>query len=122
MARILFFMYTGHIRVTEVTVCQLLPAATMLQVPNVVDACCVFLERQLDPTNAIGIANFAEQHGCEVLKQKANQFIERNFTKVCLKSLIELFSIITLVLISDLPRGRIFTVVSNTAYLSDQKG
>ncbi|XP_058813598.1 kelch-like ECH-associated protein 1B isoform X2 [Topomyia yanbarensis] len=83
MARILFFMYTGHIRVTEVTVCQLLPAATMFQVPNVVEACCAFLERQLDPTNAIGIANFAEQHGCEILKQKANQFIERNFTKIC---------------------------------------
>lgn len=83
MARILFFIYTGHIRVTEVTVCQLLPAATMFQVPNVVDACCAFLERQLDPTNAIGIASFAEQHGCEVLKLKANQFIERNFTKIC---------------------------------------
>ncbi|XP_052864854.1 kelch-like ECH-associated protein 1B [Anopheles cruzii] len=83
MARILFFMYTGHIRVTELTVCQLLPAATMFQVPNVIDACCEFLERQLDPTNAIGIANFAEQHGCETLRQKANQFIERNFTQIC---------------------------------------
>ncbi|XP_055524636.1 kelch-like ECH-associated protein 1B isoform X2 [Wyeomyia smithii] len=83
MGRILFFMYTGHIRVTEVTVCTLLPAATMFQVPNVIDACCDFLERQLDPTNAIGIATFAEQHGCQALKQKANQFIERNFTKIC---------------------------------------
>lgn len=82
MTRILFFMYTGQIRVTELTVCQLLPAATMFQVPNVIDACCDFLERQLDPTNAIGIANFAEQHGCESLRQKANQFIERNFTQV----------------------------------------
>ncbi|XP_053671665.1 kelch-like ECH-associated protein 1B [Anopheles nili] len=83
MTRILFFMYTGQIRVTELTVCQLLPAATMFQVPNVIDACCDFLERQLDPTNAIGIANFAEQHGCETLRQKANQFIERNFTQIC---------------------------------------
>ncbi|XP_021934021.1 kelch-like ECH-associated protein 1 isoform X3 [Zootermopsis nevadensis] len=32
MARILHFMYTGQIRVTEVTVCQLLPAATMFQI------------------------------------------------------------------------------------------
>lgn len=85
MAKIMYFMYTGHIRVTEVTVCQLLPAATMFQVPNVVEACCAFLERQLDPTNAIGIANFAEQHGCIQLKQKANQFIERHFTQVIRK-------------------------------------
>lgn len=82
MGRMIYFMYTGNIRVTEVTVCQLLPAATMFQVPYVVDACCAFLERQLDPTNAIGISSFAEQHGCESLKQKANQFIERNFTQV----------------------------------------
>lgn len=84
MSRILYFMYTGQIRVTEVTVCQLLPAATMFQVPNVIDACCAFLERQLDPTNAIGIANFAEQHGCVELQKKANVFIERNFTQVSL--------------------------------------
>lgn len=32
MARLIRFMYTGTIRVTENTVCQLLPAATMLQV------------------------------------------------------------------------------------------
>lgn len=82
MARILYFMYTGQIRVTEVTVCQLLPAATMFQVQNVIDACCAFLERQLDPTNAIGIANFAEQHGCIELQKKANHFIERHFTQV----------------------------------------
>jgi kelch-like protein 19 len=83
MARIITFMYTGRIRITEQTVCQLLPAATMFQVPNVIDACCAFLERQLEPSNAIGIANFAEQHGCNVLKQKANQFIERQFTQIC---------------------------------------
>lgn len=33
LARLIHFMYTGRIRVTENTVCQLLPAATMLQVP-----------------------------------------------------------------------------------------
>lgn len=82
MGRIIYFIYTGHIRVTEVTVCQLLPAATMLQVPDVIDACCTFLERQLDPSNAIGIASFAEQHGCKDLNQKANSYIERFFNQV----------------------------------------
>lgn len=32
MAKLMYFMYTGQIRVTEVTVCSLLPAATMFQV------------------------------------------------------------------------------------------
>ncbi|CAH0555051.1 unnamed protein product [Brassicogethes aeneus] len=83
MSRLINFMYTGRIRVTENTVCQLLPAATMLQVPNVIQACCDFLERQLDPSNAIGIASFAEQHGCLELYKKANQYIERHFCQIC---------------------------------------
>uniref|UniRef100_A0A1B0CL03 BTB domain-containing protein n=1 Tax=Lutzomyia longipalpis TaxID=7200 RepID=A0A1B0CL03_LUTLO len=83
MGQMIYFMYTGQIRVTEVTVCQLLPAATMFQVSHVIEACCAFLESQLDPTNAIGISNFAEQHGCDSLKQKAIQFIERHFTQIC---------------------------------------
>ncbi|XP_059048390.1 kelch-like ECH-associated protein 1B isoform X1 [Achroia grisella] len=83
MAWLVYFMYTGKVRITEVTVCQLLPAATMFQISNVIEACCAFLERQLDPSNAIGIANFAEQHGCCELRQKANTFIERHFTQVC---------------------------------------
>ncbi|XP_043483132.1 kelch-like ECH-associated protein 1B [Leptopilina heterotoma] len=85
MARLMYFMYTGQIRVTEVTVCSLLPAATMFQVNNVIEACCTFLEKQLDPTNAIGIANFAEQHGCQTLLNKANQYILQHFTQICLE-------------------------------------
>ncbi|XP_020298839.1 kelch-like ECH-associated protein 1 isoform X1 [Pseudomyrmex gracilis] len=83
MARLMYFMYTGQIRVTEITVCSLLSAATMFQVSNVIDACCTFLERQLDPTNAIGIANFAEQHGCHDLYHKANEFIVQHFNQIC---------------------------------------
>ncbi|XP_048484821.1 kelch-like ECH-associated protein 1B isoform X1 [Plutella xylostella] len=89
MGWLVYFMYTGKVRITELTVCQLLPAATMFQVfsgpqiSNVIEACCAFLERQLDPANALGIANFAEQHGCADLKMKVNQFIERHFTQVC---------------------------------------
>ncbi|XP_066598565.1 kelch-like ECH-associated protein 1B [Prorops nasuta] len=83
MARLMYFIYTGQITVTEITVCSLLSAATMFQVTNVIDACCVFLEKQLDPTNAIGIANFAEQHGCHNLNHKANQFILQHFNQIC---------------------------------------
>ena len=46
-------------------------------------ACCNFLEQQLDPANAIGIADFAEQHGCTKLYQKANEFILQHFRQIC---------------------------------------
>lgn len=36
MAKIILFMYTGTIRVTELTVCHVLPAATMLQVCSII--------------------------------------------------------------------------------------
>lgn len=47
-----------------------------------IHACCDFLEKQLDPSNAIGIASFAEQHACMELCKKANQYIERHFSQV----------------------------------------
>ncbi|XP_065347952.1 kelch-like ECH-associated protein 1B isoform X1 [Cloeon dipterum] len=83
MAALVRFMYTGTINVSELTVCQLLPAATMFQINYVIDACCSFLERQLDPSNAIGIASFAQQHSCDDLFWKSQHFIERYFTQVC---------------------------------------
>ena len=41
------------------------------------------MEKQLDPTNAIGLANFAEQHGCQTLLNEANQYIVENFSQIC---------------------------------------
>ncbi|XP_068251018.1 kelch-like ECH-associated protein 1B [Palaemon carinicauda] len=82
LAHLLCFMYTGEIVINEMLVCQLLPAATMLQMNHVIEACCSFLEKQLEAGNAIGIANYAQQHGCMELFCKANSFIEQHFTEV----------------------------------------
>ncbi|KAL3269337.1 hypothetical protein HHI36_008409 [Cryptolaemus montrouzieri] len=82
MKILIHFIYTGKMNITENIVCQLLPAAAMLQVTVAIDACCAFLEKQLDPSNAIGIAAFAESHGCVNLCRKANQYIERHFPEV----------------------------------------
>ena len=48
----------------------------------VVEACTVFLEHQLDPTNAIGIADFASEHGCLELEQRARNYIRKHFCQV----------------------------------------
>lgn len=76
------FAYTSEIHVTEMNVCMLLPAATMFQMYHVVEACCVFLEHQLDPSNCIGIADFASEHGCLDLQKKARDYIYHHFTDV----------------------------------------
>ncbi|XP_031363850.1 GATA zinc finger domain-containing protein 4-like [Apis dorsata] len=72
MACLIYFMYTGKIRITEITVYSLLSAATMFQISNVIDACCVFLKKQLHPTTNIEFTNFAEQYNYLNICQKVN--------------------------------------------------
>jgi kelch-like protein 19 len=52
----------------------------------VIQACCTFLENQLDPSNALGIAAFAEQHHCNNLYKAANEFIDQHFIQVCMNT------------------------------------
>ncbi|XP_077553231.1 kelch like ECH associated protein 1 [Haemaphysalis longicornis] len=82
MASVMRFAYTGAITIDQRNVCQLLPAATMFQVNHIIEACCNFLEKQLDPNNCIGIGDFALQHGCTKLYIKVNDFIDQNFAAV----------------------------------------
>ena len=83
LTTIIEFAYTSEICVNEMNVCSLLPTATMLAMSHIVEACCTFLEHQLDPTNCIGIADFAQAHGCHELYKKARLFIYHNFSRVC---------------------------------------
>ena len=45
-------------------------------------ACCDFLQRQLDPCNALGILSFADTHNCSELVQKAEKYVLRHFIDV----------------------------------------
>lgn len=57
----------------------LLPAANLLQLTDVRDACCDFLQAQLHPTNCLGIRAFADLHGCLELLSHAETYIEQHF-------------------------------------------
>ena len=82
LSTLIEFAYTSELLVSEMNVCALLPAATMFQMTHVIEACCTFLEHQLDPSNCIGIARFAQEHGCDDLYLKATQFLDREFSRV----------------------------------------
>ena len=82
LGKLVEFAYTAEVNINELNVCYLLPAATMFQMNHVVDACTVFLEHQLDPSNAIGIADFASEHGCLELEAKARKYIRKHFCDV----------------------------------------
>lgn len=49
---------------------------------GVKQACCSFLEKQLDCSNCLGIKIFAEQHSCDVLWSAAESFSLRHFEEV----------------------------------------
>ncbi|KAM8974356.1 kelch-like ECH-associated protein 1 [Pelodytes ibericus] len=82
MERLLEFAYTASISVGEKCVIHVMNGAVMYQMDSVVKACCDFLIQQLDPSNAIGIATFAEQIGCLELHHKAREYIYMNFGEV----------------------------------------
>ncbi|KAA8594942.1 hypothetical protein FQN60_012077 [Etheostoma spectabile] len=82
MDRLIEFAYTASISVGEKCVIHVMNGAVMYQIDSVVKACCDFLVQQLDPSNAIGIANFAEQIACTELHQKAREYIYMNFSQL----------------------------------------
>ncbi|XP_032350735.1 kelch-like protein 17 isoform X6 [Camelus ferus] len=67
------FAYTAEIVVGEGNVQTLLPAASLLQLNGVRDACCKFLLSQLDPSNCLGIRGFADTHSCSDLLKAAHR-------------------------------------------------
>lgn len=76
------YVYTSEVHVTEENVQVLLPAANLLQLTDVRDACCDFLQAQLHPTNCLGIRAFADLHGCLELLSSSETYIEQHFPEV----------------------------------------
>ncbi len=80
-----------------------------------IQACCTFLENQLDPSNALGIAAFAEQHHCNNLYKAANEFIDQHFIQVCI-NIQYLYNVYVKTVLDKvshilgLPRGGILTI------------
>ncbi|VVC24961.1 Hypothetical protein CINCED_3A021095 [Cinara cedri] len=66
------FIYTAQIMVTEENV----------QLHDVQDACCDFLQTQLHPTNCLGIKAFADLHGCMELLSSSESYIQQHFSEV----------------------------------------
>ena len=76
------FVYTGSIEVTEDNVQSLLPAANLLHLTEVRDACCNFLKQQLDPSNCLGFMAFADLHSCPDLFTASQRFAQKHFPEV----------------------------------------
>nr|XP_014344570.1 PREDICTED: actin-binding protein IPP [Latimeria chalumnae] len=79
---LLDFIYTGVVNVTVSNVQELIVAADMLQLTDVVTICCEFLKGQMDPANCVGIYQFSEQIACYDLLEFAENYIHVHFLEI----------------------------------------
>ncbi|XP_043113578.1 kelch-like protein 3 isoform X2 [Puntigrus tetrazona] len=82
LLKLVDYIYTAEIEVSEDNVQVLLPAASLLQLMDVRQVCCDFLQSQLHPTNCLGIRAFADLHACTGLLSQAHAYAEQHFTDV----------------------------------------
>ncbi|OXB68531.1 hypothetical protein ASZ78_000468 [Callipepla squamata] len=79
---LLDFIYTGIVSVGEHNVQELIVAADMLQLSEVVELCCEFLKGRIDPLNCIGFFQFSEQIACHDLLDFTESYIHAHFLEV----------------------------------------
>ncbi|XP_017275636.1 actin-binding protein IPP isoform X2 [Kryptolebias marmoratus] len=80
---LLDFIYTGTISVTVENVQELMVAADMLQLSEVVSICGEFLKAHMDPFNCVGIFQFLEQIACLDMLEYTENYIHVHFLEVC---------------------------------------
>ncbi|NWH62101.1 KLHL4 protein, partial [Geococcyx californianus] len=76
------YAYTGILELKEDTIESLLAAACLLQLSQVIEACCSFLMKQLHPSNCLGIRSFGDAQGCTELLKVAHTYTMEHFTEV----------------------------------------
>ncbi|XP_059483530.1 kelch-like protein 5 [Neocloeon triangulifer] len=82
LQELVHYCYTGCLDLKEETVELMLATSSLLQIPQVTDACSKFLEKRLHPSNCIGIALFADTQNCPCLLEKAHNFTTEHFMEV----------------------------------------
>ena len=77
------FAFTGDCFVDSKSIQSLLPIADKYQFQELMDHCCQYLKRQLDPSNCISIYNFTEQcFFCSQFTKEVREYILKNFDEV----------------------------------------
>ncbi|XP_025203650.1 kelch-like protein 2 [Melanaphis sacchari] len=79
---LLDYIYTGEIIINLENVQVLLPASNLLQLEFVRGACIEFLQKQLNPSNCLGIRAFADFYNCAELLSSSEAYIKKQFVKV----------------------------------------
>ncbi|XP_001947287.2 kelch-like protein 2 [Acyrthosiphon pisum] len=76
------FMYSGRIIITEENVKILLSTSDLLQLEEVTEQCCYYLQDQLCPENCIDIYATADLYSCTILLANSERYIQQYFSEV----------------------------------------
>ncbi|KAI8502222.1 hypothetical protein Bbelb_198100 [Branchiostoma belcheri] len=79
MKKILSYVYTTEVEITEDNVERLLVAANMLQLTMLVEDCGNFMFERVNNSNCIGMWIFGDTHNSSMLRDGARQWINFNF-------------------------------------------
>lgn len=82
MRAIIEFAYTSNLNINESNVQSLLSAANLFDIVPVKEACCRYMEWQMEDQNCIGVYCFSDAHDCVELKDISFRYILKNFQKV----------------------------------------
>lgn len=78
MKKILDYIYTSEIELDLDCVQEVLIAATLVQLENVIGFCCDFLYSWLDESNILEITHLADMYGLQQLNARVQSYILRN--------------------------------------------
>ncbi|XP_068095597.1 actin-binding protein IPP [Hyperolius riggenbachi] len=79
---ILDYIYSGSVYISTENVQELMTAADMLQLHDVVQLCCDFLKEQIEVANCVGFFQFSEQLACQPLLEFTESYIHAHFPEV----------------------------------------
>lgn len=81
---VLDYCYTANVSLDSFTVWSLLPAACTLQLDELKAMCCEYLRSRLSVVNVLQTRQAATSSSCPSLVGECVQFIQKNFSRVCL--------------------------------------
>lgn len=78
----MIIFFTGYIELRKENLVSLIVGARLLKFKTVLDACCKFLEVNLDPSNCLGGKIFADAQGYSCFSTTAHAYALQNFVEV----------------------------------------
>ncbi|XP_046398466.1 kelch-like protein diablo isoform X2 [Ischnura elegans] len=82
LAIIIDYAYSAVAHINSSNAQALLSAANLFGIHSLRSACCRYLTRHMDASNALGVLCFAETHSCARMAATARAFVHKNFRDV----------------------------------------